>query len=219
MSEVQYDCDAWTRYPQHRWIFNKLDLSLLLGYCAGPGGTSVPQDDDYVVRPIMNLSGMGAGAKQQFIACNDFKTVEPGYFWCEYFQGKHTTVDYEWQMIDDLHVLRPIFAAEGYRTNKELYRFSAWRRVTPPLWPLPKWINSLRDVPKFNIEFIDDKIIEIHLRSGIDFPDKATQIIPRWSDMSDSDCAVFDRLGFNYKTDFDDADGHLNTKRLGFYYK
>ncbi len=219
LSDAQYDCDAWSRYPHHRWLFNKLDLSLKLGYNAGPGGTSVPVNGDYIVRPIMNLSGMGVGAKRVHLSRDDYKTVPPGYFWCEYFQGPHMTIDYEWQLVDGQTILRPIFAAQGYRTDKELYRFNAWKQKTPPLYHLPYWIQELSNVPRFNVEFINGQITEIHLRTNPNFPPNSTDIIPRWSDMTDDECEIFERLGFQYQTAFEDADGHLEIKRLGFYYK
>jgi len=217
---VVYDCDAWNRYPRHRWLFNKLDLSLKLGYAAGPGGTSVPSDGDYIVRPIMNLSGMGVGATRQQLKRNDYKTVPPGYFWSEFFHGPNVSVDYEWVVEGSKNMLKPVFAAEGYRTSSDLYRFNGWKRIDPPYWDLPEWIKELHDVPRFNIEFVYDKIIEIHLRPGNDFPDGATQIIPIWSDMSGHDIDRFIRAGYTQVTNFDDADGHLKeVKRLGFLWK
>lgn len=219
MSSVEYDCDAWNRYPRHRWLFNKLELSLKLGYQAGPGGTSVPSHKNYIVRPIYNLSGMGVGARKIKIGPGDHHSVKPGEFWCEYFDGPNVSVDYEWDMVDGERVLRPVFAAQGFRTSPELYRFNAWKRIQPPHWKLPDWISDLQDVPRFNIEFIHDNIIEIHLRPGVDFPEDSTQLIPIWLDMSDDECKFFERKGFKLHLDQDDADGHLPMMRLGFFYR
>jgi hypothetical protein len=142
----------------------------------------------------MNLSGMGVGARRMQLEKDGPSIVPPGYFWCEYFNGLHTTVDYEWTFLsgrnNDQPILTPVFAANGYRISDKLYRFSAWKKISPPEFTLPKWINEFSDVPRVNIEFIHDKIIEIHLRSGVDFPPDATEIIPRWADMSDSDCEI-----------------------------
>lgn len=217
MSDLVYDCDAWERYPQHRWIFNKLELSLKLNYCAGPGGTSVPEDGEYVARPIYNLSGMGVGARRVYLKRKDYKTVGPGEFWCQFFYGPNITIDYCWDKVDGKTVLRPKFAAQGFRTSKHLYRFSAWKKIDPPIYNLPEWINTLQDVPYFNIEFIDEKIIEIHLRTVMDFPNNTTNIIPIWSDMDLDECKGFERSGYTMYTNFDDADGHLEVKRIGFY--
>ena len=214
----EFDCDAYLKYPAQRWVYNKLTLSERLGYNTGPAGISVPHAGDYIVRPIINLSGMGVGAQRMQLVTDDWTSVPPGYFWCECFHGLHTTIDYEWTSEGHL-ILTPVFAANGYRTSEELYRFSAWKKIVPPEFVLPEWINEFRDVPRINIEFINDKIIEIHLRSGVDFPPGATEIIPRWSDMCDADCEIFTRLGYDYHIAFEDADGHLGITRLGFFFK
>ena len=65
------DCDVYVKYPKHRKWFNKLWLSEMLGYKCGPGGTDIPEDGVYVVRPIYNLGGMGAGAKVVQTAVGD----------------------------------------------------------------------------------------------------------------------------------------------------
>lgn len=221
MLEVEYDCDAWIRYPEHRWVFNKLEVALRLGYNAGPSGVSVPNNGDYVVRPTYNLSGMGVNARRIQLTRGDYSTVKPGEFWCEYFHGPNITVDYKWDTVDGNTVLRPVFAAQGHRAGLglELYRFTEWRRISAPFFQLPTWINEFQNVPRFNIEFIHDRIIEIHLRSGVDFPHGADHLIPIWSDTPDSEYDRLFKLGYKYKDDIDDADGHLPVSRLGFFYK
>jgi hypothetical protein len=223
LHNCEFDHEAYVRYPDQNWIYNKLILSKRLGYDTGPGGVSVAHDGDYVVRPIINLSGMGVGARRVRLAKGDYSTVPPGYFWCEYFHGVHTTIDYKWEpqsgTTNSKLLPQPIFAANGYRTSQELYRFSAWKKIDPPLFKLPEWINELICIPRFNIEFINGKIIEMHLRPGVDFPDASTEIIPHWNDMPAADCEIFSRLGYDYRYNFDDADGHLAVKRLGFFFK
>ena len=187
-----------------------------MDYAAGPGGTSVPIDADYVVRPVYNLSGMGVGAQRVYLTRGDQHTVAPGYFWCECFAGTNVTVDYEW---DNNHTLQPVFAAQGYRTSPDLYRFSAWQQVTPPDFVLPAWVSLLHDVPRINIEFVCGNIIEIHLRAGCDFPAGATKIIPVWSDMTSEELLPFLKHGYELNTNADDADGHLSISRTGFLYK
>jgi hypothetical protein len=56
------DYKVWQDIPAFRSLYNKLDLSLRLGYTAGPAGCPVPKSGTYIVRPIINLSGMGATA-------------------------------------------------------------------------------------------------------------------------------------------------------------
>ena len=41
------DKHAWLIYPDHRNLFNKLELSLRLGYTCGPAGVDVPKSGMY----------------------------------------------------------------------------------------------------------------------------------------------------------------------------
>lgn len=195
------DWQLWDEYPQHRSIFNKLDLALRLGYTAGPCGVSVPHAGKYIVRPIYNLSGMGLGAKT--LDLEPDQPIQPGYFWCEYFSGNQYTIDYEWDK--NLFVWLPVFAAEGIR-RENLTEFLCWRKIDPPAIKLPNWFNQFSDVGVLNIEAIGDKIIEVHLRHGTDFPEGATEIIPIWSDMK-------------YVENYEDADGLMVNPRKGFFYR
>lgn len=219
MSNIVCDADTWRHYPQHRWVFDKLALSEKLGYYCGPGGVSVVEHGTYIVRPTYNLSGMGVNARKMELFPEDYRAVAPGEFWCEWFNGYHYSIDYTWELSGGEKVLKPIFACQGYRTSPDLYRFNAWRKITPPIWELPEWINTFHDVPVFNIEFIGDRIIEIHLRSGNDFPEGATEIIPVWGDAELSTYDYFEKHGYTYKFDFDDADGHLPVTREGIFYR
>lgn len=219
MFEVEHDCDAWIRYPEHRWVFNKLEVALRLGYNAGPSGVSVPNSGDYVIRPTYNLSGMGVGARREYIQRGDYNSVKPGEFWCEFFHGPNITVDYEWDTVDDNKVLRPVFAAQGSRSGAELFRFAAWKRIDPPFFSLPSWISQFQNVPRFNIEFIHDRVIEIHLRPGVDFPEGSNHIIPVWTDTTEGHYQMLEKIGFKFKLDSDDANGHLSVGRVGFFYK
>jgi hypothetical protein len=69
------------------------------------------------------------------------------------------------------------------------------------------------------VEFIDNHIIEIHLRAGCDFPEGATKLIPVWSDMLESDLLPFLHKGYKFIDNADDADGNLTITRVGFLYK
>ena len=91
---VEEDYQAWEAYPQYRWIYNKLELALELGYEAGPACVPVKKTGDYIVRPVYNLYGMGIGAvKKHFDRYKDAEDlinhehIPPGYFWCEWFDG------------------------------------------------------------------------------------------------------------------------------------
>jgi hypothetical protein len=215
LSNITYDSDAWTAYPEHRWLFNKLAVAMRLGYRAGPAGIPIPQEGSYIVRPTYNLSGMGVSPRRLYLEEGDNHSVKPGEFWCEFFEGPNVTIDYVWQD----SVLTPVFAAQGDSDGIELFRFTRWHLITPPAYQIPDWISELQDVPRINIEFIDGHLIEIHLRPGIDFPDGATEIVPIWSDSTEAERQQMFELGYELHHDPDDADGHLKISRVGFFYK
>lgn len=224
MSNVIHDKDAWDAYPQHRRYFNKLDLSLRLGYRCGPCGTAPKISGKYIIRPAYNLEGMGVAARIEELTLNSTSRVQPGEFWCEVFTGPHISIDYKWEHSVDLFDrtetrLRPVFACQGYRTSLELYRFNAWRRIAPPSIKLPEFVYELTDVEDINIEYIGGRIIEIHLRKNADFPEDATELIPVWSDHSDEQTQCFISRGWKFMPSFEDAAGNMPIKRLGFLYR
>lgn len=209
------DSDAWKKYPNLRWTFNKLELSLRLGYICGPSGIIPPYSDYFCVRPIYNLSGMGTGAKIQYLDNKNIPDMPAGYFWCEKFDGPHISIDYEKQ---ENH-WKPIFSCQGFRSSDNpLYRFDRWKKIEHPYYHLPEFIEKINS-EKLNIEFIGNNIIEIHLRHGSDFPENSTEIIPLWSDMDKEKVQSTLTEDWTYIENIDDSDGNLNIKRLGFFYR
>ena len=75
------------------WVYNKLILSRKLGYTCGPVGTDVPKSDFYIVRPCMNLLGMGRFSRIEYIYKNT-DNYHPAEFWCEIFESNHISVDF-----------------------------------------------------------------------------------------------------------------------------
>ena len=198
------DAEAWNKYPKHRQFFNKLVVAELFGVRAGPGGVAPPVSGWYCVRPVMNLSGMGIGARKQWIEAGDFRSVEPGYFWSEWLEGPHLSVTYEWSKRWEGEWV-PTSVWEGFNSDKNLSRFSKWEKK--PLADAPRMykLRELGKVGLINVEFIGKKVIEVHLRPSPD-PDGVRRIVPIWAD---------DEIE-GYEPDFDDADGHLEVPRLGF---
>src|SRR4051794_39857354 len=56
------DSDAWTWYPAHRWIYDKIAVALSQGLHAGPHGTKPPRFPIFS-KPIFNLKGMGVASR------------------------------------------------------------------------------------------------------------------------------------------------------------
>ena len=190
------DADAWIAcHREDRWLFDKLLLSTHLGYLCGPCGVPVPASQYYIVRPIMNLSGMGAGAELLFLEAGHI--VKPGYFWCEVFAGRHISVDY----ID----FKPTRCVEGIREpGAPLYRWREWRELSEDPLPFPD-VPIRGDYRRLNVEFIGGYAIEIHLRGN---SDAATGKVCWEKDGT--------KNNKNFISDPDDADGFLPEKRLGF---
>ncbi len=209
------DWHAWERYPQHRWVFNKLELSLKLGYTAGPVPLPVPVTGEYILRPIYNLSGMGAGAKIVTLEVNRVYDHAPGYFWCERFVGDHLSVNYQWHN----NCLIETHTSVGEIDFENLSKFRRWYKIENQNIPLPQWINEFTDVDDINIEFIDGRIIEIHLRKGSYFPDGATELISVWSTTAPAEISQYLGQGYKFYNFYIDAEKNISEPLLGFLYK
>ena len=192
------DKDVWASCPtEYLWIYDKLILARKNGYTAGPAGIPVPKPDWYIVRPITNIRMMSRGAQKQWLTPDDTDSVPDGYFWAEWFGGRHTTVDFHYGVQD--------LAVEGFRSSDRLDRFSRWERISDQ-YEFPKVLEDLgKQVPWVNVEYIGDKIIEVHLRWNDDFSNHNSDVIyPVWIDDPQPQpqnttwysSPIADRLGF-----------------------
>lgn len=212
-----YDHDAWIKYPNHRNLFNKLDVSLRLGYLCGPAGVRIPKSGKYCIRPIYNLAGMGAGSYIQTMLENCDDNIPAGYFWCEYFEGTHYSIDWAYSN----NKWTPIFCCIGIRNNDNpLYKFNRWIiSDIPENLILPDFISNITDVEFINTEHIGTKLIEVHLRKNQDFPKNAGELIPVWSITEKEKFQHLLNDGWNFKKDLDNSNGNLPESRIGFYYR
>lgn len=204
------DSDAWIQYPQHRKWFNKLYIADLEGYACGPSGLAPLMSDEYIVKPIYNLSGMGIGARVEFIEAGDVSKVEPGYFWCEYLKGNHYSVTYKWD-----NCWKVLHTYQGFNNKEFLSKFTKWLRVDNPI-PAPAYLDCLSDVSVINVEYKDKKPFEVHLRGNPD--PHVEELIPVWASTVDLiDSYYLD--GYSFVSSFDDADTLLKDARIGFMVK
>lgn len=192
------DWDVWKFIDgEDAWVYDKLILSKRLGYYCGPAGVAPELSGEYVVRPISNYRMMGRGSSIVHIdAGRDI--IPDGYFWCEVFRGRHLTFDYRYGVQQ--------LAAEGFKDSTRTDRFSSWKRVED-IFTLPPILKPVAEKYEWlNIEVIDSKIVEVHLRYNDDFAGHdADEIFPIWKeDFYDSPCG--DRIGFL-----------LKRKKDGFY--
>lgn len=196
------DAEAWIEcHPGDHWLFDKLLFSASMGYLCGPSGVPVPEPGWYVVRPVTNPSGMGVGARLVQLESGDLSTPA-GYFWCEWLQGEHLSVDYH-------HGL----ATRGCRGLRDpgapLWRWSEWQSITE-FPPRPALLDRLAgDYEWVNVEFIGGRPIEVHLRANPD--PRGERVRVHWADEN----VVLD--AGTYISAYDDADGQLPVPRAGFY--
>jgi hypothetical protein len=204
VGEFFWDDKAWIKYPQyHKW-FNKLYVAEHFGYICGPAGVAVPKPSNYVVRPIYNLLGMGVNAAVLYLSPKDTYFIQPGYFWVEYFSGTHYSVDY----IKENGKFKQLVNFIGINRPENLSRFLSWTQ-TDQQFTLPKELEEL-DVDHLNIEAIDDNIIEVHLRPGFNRMIQYQELIPVF------EFQKANKPGYTFIREFDDADGWLSSRRLGY---
>jgi len=156
------------------WVYNKLFLSQRLGHLCGPTGVPVLCSGHYIVRPSINLLGMGRFSRIEWIE-NSTDHFHPAEFWCEIFQGPHISVDFQNQ-ISKLVVL-------GERDSSDsLYRWKKWTQINEEI-EFPLILSNLSgDYEWINCEFIGNHLIEVHFRQNPDFRYGNSVAIPVWND-------------------------------------
>jgi len=94
-----------------------------------------------------------------------------GFFWCEFFKGRHISVDFKYgtQVLD----------VEGFKSNDTFTQWKLWKRVNDIL-PFPDILKDFTDEEYINCEFIGDKLIEVHFRRNEDFDKAVDEFIPVW---------------------------------------
>lgn len=216
------DSKAYLKYPHHRKWFNKLWVAETFGYKCGPADIDIPETGVYVIRPIYNLAGMGAGATVKTLSAGDDRSVPPGYFWCEYLTGKHYSANYVWKYDRDMidgkwrQPWKVSSCWEGTNMPINLTRFVEWNR-SDYIPQVPDELNELRDVKEINVEFKGDQVIEVHLRPSLD-PDY-DHIIPVWASDFGKKKEHMEIHGYDFVEAYDDANGYIDDPRIGFLVK
>jgi len=156
--------------PNELWAMDKLILSRKLNYICGPVGLRVPKPDWYIVRPCVNMQGLGLGAQKVYIE-KETDHLPVGHFWCEWFEGKHLSVDYYYGV---QHL-----CVQGFKSNDTFTKWDSWHK-TEDLVPLPFSLRTFAHHKWINVEYIGGKAIEIHFRHNEDFNNNIQEFIPVW---------------------------------------
>jgi len=189
-------------HPKDLWIYNKLQLSRILGYTCGPVGAQVPKSDFYIVRPVINFLGMSRFARIEWIE-DTTDHYHPGEFWCEIFKGEHLSVDFRNQKAE--------LVVMGTKSKENpLYKWEKWEKLdkNDKKIEFPSILSNLYgNYEWINCEFIDKNLIEVHLRRNPDFRYGNQVAIPIWEGESDKNLSNYQYI--------EDPDYY----RKGFYIK
>lgn len=192
--------DEWNSiHSSDLWVYNKLFISRVLGYTCGPVGTTVPKPDFYIVRPSINLLGMGRFSREEWLESYT-DHLHPSEFWCEIFTGPHLSVDFREQ--------KPELVVLGTRNSSDpYYKWQKWEKIDKNI-EFPDILRDLKGNYEYiNCEFIGDNLIEVHFRQNPDFRYGNSVAIPVWNNenlqiseeymyIEDSD---YERRGFYIK--------------------
>ena len=180
--------------PNDIWVLDKLILSRKLRYVSGPIGLDVPIPGYYIVRPCVNMLGLGLGAQKVYIEESTIG-LPIGHFWCEWFEGRHISIDYRWG--------EQVLAVEGFKESDTFTHWKIWQRVDDAV-PLPGILKEFATKHEYiNCEFIGDKLIEVHFRRNEDFDANVNVFIPVWTGESTTP-----PLGYTYR-DYPDVHGRI----------
>jgi hypothetical protein len=164
------DADAWSWYPKHRWVYDKLKVAMSQGLAAAPHGVDPPSFPVFS-KPITNLKGMSVGSRVLKDRKGYDRWARPGHLWMELLEGEHVSTDVAveggapawWRHATGLPLRRGMFdywtIHAGARPALESY--------------LGDWIRGHMEgyCGLLNFETIGGRIIETHLRFADQWPD------------------------------------------------
>lgn len=179
--------------PDDIWVMDKLILARKLGYICGPTGMDVPEPNWYIVRPCVNMLGLGLGTERVWL--DKYTLGLPvGFFWCEEFKGRHLSVDY--------HKGVQHLCIEGHKSDDTFTKWDKWIKTDDKV-PLPKELKHFTKYEWLNVEYINGKAIEVHLRHNEDFVDNISEFIPVWEGQD-----ITPPKGYRYR-DYPDLNGRI----------
>jgi len=185
--------------PDDIWVLDKLILSRKMYYNCRPVGLDVPHPGYYIVRPCVNMIGLGLGSQKLWLEC-DTTHLPVGHFWCEWFEGRHLSIDYHWG--------KQALAVEGNKPDNTFTKWNDWIKVSDRI-RLPECIRHYGEKYEWiNCEFIGGRLIEVHFRHNEDFEGNIKHFIPVWAGEE-----INPPEGYTYKV-YPDVHG-----RIGAYIK
>ena len=164
------DSDAWEWNAAHRWIYDRIAVALSQGLEAGPHGT-VPPRFPVFSKPIVNLNGMGVGARVIASRAEYERDYAAGHMWMTLLAGRHLSSDAA--VVDGAP--RWWRHATGMPAHGGTFDYWIVHGGAEPALEsaLGGWIaRHLRGYTGMvNLETIGGAIIEAHLRASDQWPD------------------------------------------------
>lgn len=164
------DADAWRWYPRHRWIYNKLLVAESQGIECAPHGIE-PTRYPVFSKPVINLEGMGVGSRV-LRSPQDYEShLSAGHMWMSLLSGEHISSDAA-VIGGKVHDIRH---AKGISLPGGLFDYWVIEAQPRPALEvyLANWIEGHLQgyTGMVNLESIDGRIIEAHLRVTDQWPD------------------------------------------------
>jgi hypothetical protein len=164
------DPDAWTLYPAHRWIYDKLAVALSQGLDAAPHGV-IPPSFPVFSKPMVNLRGMGAGSRPIADAADYQAALTPGHFWSTLLEGAHVSTDVA--LVNGV----PCWWRHTTGITGPGGTFDYWHIAAAPMPEIETHCGAWARqhlagyTGMANLETIGARIIEAHLRFADQWPD------------------------------------------------
>lgn len=164
------DSDAWLWNPQHRWVYDKLEVALRQGLEAAPHGVA-PQNYPVFSKPLYNLKGMGVGSRVLRSRADYEAAYQPGHMWMPLLEGDHVSSDVA--LIDGVpqwwRHARGCASGDG---TFDYWEITAEHEPAVEGWGGDWCRRHLAGYTGMaNLETIAGRIIEVHLRFADQWPD------------------------------------------------
>ncbi|MEP7181310.1 MAG: hypothetical protein ABI886_03875 [Betaproteobacteria bacterium] len=164
------DSDAWVWNPRHRWVYDRIAIATSQGIAAGPHGT-IPGAFPVFSKPIVNLKGMGLGARVVSSKDEYDRHHMPGHMWMTLLRGTHLSSDVA--VVSGI----PLWWCHAVGLPADGGTFDYWIVGAEPKpgleQRLDNWVQMHLDgyTGMVNLETIGGTIIEVHLRLTDQWPD------------------------------------------------
>lgn len=162
------DLTAWRNNSDLNFVYNKMFICELQKIDHAPMPIE-PKSYPVVVKPIINLYGMGLNSKIINNKEEFYNNWLSNNFWSEYLVGDHLSWDFVIRKGKLIYSI--VFQGFKFDDKERFGTFSYWELINHEM-KIPDSINNL--IKKYfknytgnlNIETIGNKIIEVHLRMG-----------------------------------------------------